>query len=266
MKAYKGFNMNESGQLVCQDMVYEVGKTYKHEGKIELYMCGYHACEKFEDVLGYYPYVKGKTRYYKVECNGEIIKADEDSKFVCSEITLLEELHGWWEEYDCVEGMGEEPAWVELNGKLNYRNQEGRLLSNQWFDYVWDFCAGFALVKLNGKCNFINTEGKLLSNQWFDGGGEFHDGFAWVYLNRKSNYINMEGKLLSNQWFDGVCYFLGGFAAVLLDGKWNFLNQEGKFLSNQWFDDIEDFHEGFAPVKLNDKWYKLDMEGNLHNV
>ena len=232
MKAFKGFNINESGQLVCRDMVYEAGKTYKYEGKIALCLSGYHACEKFEDVLSYYPYEKGKTKYYEVECNGDIIKSDEDSKFVCSQITLLEELHGWWEEYD----------------------------------YVCDFYEGFARVKLNGKYNHINTGGKLLSNQWFDYVGDFFEGFAPVRLNHMCNFINQEGKLLSNQWFDSVWHFSEGFAWVLLNGKYNFINKEGKLLSNQWFDDANSFREGFAWVLLNGKEYELDTEGNLHDI
>lgn len=161
MRAYKGFDVNKSGQLVCRGMVYEPSKTYKYDGEIELCKSGYHACEKFEDVLSYYYYRKGKIKYYEVECQGDIIKSDEDSKFVCSEITLLEELHGWWEDYDI----------------------------------VWCFCGGFAGVKLNGKYNLINTEGKLVSNQWFDDARYFHEGFAWVKLNDTEYKLDKEGNL-----------------------------------------------------------------------
>ena len=195
MKAYKGFNMNESGQLICRDMVYEVGKTYKYEGQIELCNSGYHACENFMDVLNYYPYWKGKIKYYEVECNGEIIKSGADSKIVCSEITLLEELHGWWEEYDYVCDSHEGFSRVKLNGKYNFINNEGKLVSNQWFDYVWHFEKGYALVELNGKWNFINTEGNLLSDQRFDYVWNFYGGFALVRLNGKEYKLDTKGNL-----------------------------------------------------------------------
>ncbi len=67
------------------------------------------------------------------------------------------------------------------------------------FDWMGDFKEGFAAVKLNGKCNFINTEGKLLSRQWFDWMGAIEDGFADVKINGKRIYINTEGQLLSTR-------------------------------------------------------------------
>ena len=53
------------------------------------------------------------------------------------------------------------------------------------FDVVDNFSEGFAAVKLNGKWNFLNKEGKLLSNQWFDVVDSFCEGFAGVRLNNK---------------------------------------------------------------------------------
>ena len=97
------------------------------------------------------------------------------------------------------------------------------------FDYVGDFCEGFAVVKINNKWNCINQEGRILSDQWFDYVGDFCEGFAKVNLNN----------------------------------KYNFINQKGRILSNQWFDYIGPFREGFARVELNGKVYKIDTSGNL---
>ena len=122
-------------------------------------------------------------------------------------------------------------AGVRLNGKWNYIDTNGQLVSNQWFDMVYGFNNGFAWVRLNGKMNFINTNAQLLSNQWFDDARDFSDGFAWVRLkaglNDKYNFINTNGKLLSNQWFDDVYSFYNGFAEVQLNGKWNFIDTKG---------------------------------------
>ena len=132
------------------------------------------------------------------------------------------------------------------------------------FDYYYDdFHEGFARVKLNGKYNFINQEGKILSNQWFDYCYDFKDGFSIVRLNGKFNFITQEGKFLSNQWFDYCYNFKDGFARVELNDRCNFINQEGKILSNQWFDDSYNFKNGFAWVILNGKRYKIDTNGKL---
>ena len=166
--------------------------------------------------------------------------------------------------FDNVGNFNEGFAWLELNGKCNFINQEGKFLSNQWFDNVCNFSEGFAKVELNYKYNFINQEGKFLSDQWFNIADSFNEGFAWVRLNVKYNFINQEGKFLSDQWFDAASVFKNGFAIVRLNGKCNFINQEGKFLSNQWFDSAEHFNDGFARVKLNGKWQFIDTNGKMY--
>ena len=166
-------------------------------------------------------------------------------------------------EFDYVGKVNDGFAVVKLNGRCNFINTEGQILSNQWFEYVRDFKEGLAKVKLNGKYNFINTEGKLLSRQWFDMAWEFNEGFAAVQLNDKWNFINPEGRILSEQWFDNADLFNDGFARVKLNGKWNFINIEGQFLFTQWFDDMWDFRDGFAKVKLNGKYNFINAEGRI---
>ena len=131
------------------------------------------------------------------------------------------------------------------------------------FDGVGFFEEGFAWVELNNKCNFINQEGKFLSGQWFDHVSNFSEGFARVELNNKCNFINKEGILLSDQWFNHVSNFVEGFAWVYINGKYNFINQEGGLLSDQWFNCVGNFNDGFARVKLNGKWFRIDTNGNL---
>ena len=131
------------------------------------------------------------------------------------------------------------------------------------FDCVDDFEDGFVRVLLNGKWNFINTEGQLLSDQWFNLAGVFNDGFSSVRLNGKWNFINTEGQLLSQQWFDNVWDFNDGFARVSLNGKWNFINTEGQILSREWFDRVDDFKDGFAAVSLNGKWNVINTKGQI---
>ena len=64
---------------------------------------------------------------------------------------------------------------------------------------------GVAIVKLNGKYNFINPSGQILSQQWFNEAMAFQPkGFARVKLNDKWNLINAEGQFVSNLWFDWI--------------------------------------------------------------
>lgn len=53
---------------------------------------------------------------------------------------------------ECIEGNEIELfTKVKLDDKYNFINTEGQLVSNQWFDSVWDFNEGFAVVGLNDK-------------------------------------------------------------------------------------------------------------------
>ena len=86
MKAFKGFDKN----LKCRDFQFEVGKTYKHEGKVKACQSGFHSCENPLDVLNYYDIAD--SRFALVEVSGEISKHDDDSKIASAEIHIQAEL------------------------------------------------------------------------------------------------------------------------------------------------------------------------------
>lgn len=199
MKAYKGFKKHEDGTLWCRDFQYEVGKTYKFDGKPILCEQGFHACHEPWQCWVHYPN-NGRNVYYEVECGGKIVESNNgDGKFVCTEITLVKEI----------------PA------------------PENKFDDCRYFHDGYAMVKLNDKCNFINTDGKLISEQWFDDCWHFKDGYARVMLNDKWNYINTKGKLLSEQWWDWCGDFYNGYAMVRLDGEYYTIDKNGNCHSIQ---------------------------------
>jgi hypothetical protein len=264
MKAYKGFNRSEDGTLSCLGFVYEPGKTYKHEGEIEVCVSGFHACHDLWQTWAFYPN-NGNNEFWEVECGGEIMEGyDSSGKFACSEITLvkkvdMDEVLRFEDLYFFHEGF----AKVDSGRKYNFINKEGKVLSNEWFDNAGFFSEGLAPIGIHGKYNFIDTEGKIKFGQWFYMVGNFFDGFAVVGLDGKYNFINTEGKFLSKRWFDKACSFYRGPAVVMLDGKYNYINTEGKLLSEQWFDYALSFVESLAHVKLDGKWMKINTKGEL---
>lgn len=69
------------------DFVYEVGKTYVHDGKIEICSSGFHYCNNMEDVLRFYE----PTRHFvllEVEILSDNI-IDEGYKCVTDKIKIL---------------------------------------------------------------------------------------------------------------------------------------------------------------------------------
>ena len=63
----------------------------------------------------------------------------------------------------------------------------------------------------DGKCNLIGENGKIISDTWFDWIGDFYDDnddFALVGReNHEYNYIDKQGKILSSEWFRYADYF-----------------------------------------------------------
>ena len=80
------------------------------------------------------------------------------------------------------------------------------------------------------KYNLITANGKLLSDEWFEWVDYFHDGLAKVQrAYDKYNYIDKNGKILSEEWFKYVYDFNNGFAEVKrTNGEWAKIDTNGK--------------------------------------
>jgi hypothetical protein len=85
VNGYKAFNPN----WTCRDYQYEVGKTYTHDGKVDLCHQGFHFCENPMDVLSYYP---PTGKFAEVEADGVTDQRDSDSKRVSKTLTIKAEL------------------------------------------------------------------------------------------------------------------------------------------------------------------------------
>ena len=271
--AYKGMEFD----ITCKGFHYEIGKTYKTY-KAELCNCGFHACLNPIDVLEYYPKYYS-SRYFKVLLSGEFAKCGMwDTNVAATEITILEEIPAdkfltnteWWKNENVLDLLYFSDGFARVkrkDRKYNYIDKQGKLLSEQWFDWAEDFKEGFAVVKNEDYVyNFIDKQGKFLSKQWFEKAFEFNEGFAVVEKPiGLRNFIDANGKILLDKWFNDVNSFHDGLAKVQRsDKKYNFINKKGKFLSKEWFNYLDDFHDGFARVqRTNGECCKIDKTGKL---
>ena len=208
--AYKGMNYD----MTCRDFHYELGKTYKTD-KVKFCNCGFHACLNPRDVLCYYSR-KTKSRYFKVKLSGKITKCPKyDTQVAATEIAILEEITD---------------TFNEVIKNTEWWKNENVLDLLYWSD-------GLARVVLKDKYNLIDKQGKIFSEQWFEWIEFFHEGFARVQrTNGEYNFIDKDGKFLSEQWFEWIEFFNDGLAVVQRgDYKYNFIDKDGKFLSEQWF-------------------------------
>ena len=237
--AYKGMKSN----MTCKGFQYEIGKTYKAD-KAELCKCGFHACLNPLDVLNYY--LEEGSRYFKVKLSGEITKCSfEDTNVAATEITILEEIT------DIFDEIIETTEWWKNEIVLD-------LLYYQ---------EGFAAVRRGDELyNFIDEKGKLLSEQWFEWIDNFNEGFARLQRSGgQYNFIDANGKIISEQWFDWVDDFQEGFARLQRsDDLMNFIDENGKIISSEWFAWVGDFENGFAKVKrTNGELAKIDKTGEI---
>jgi hypothetical protein len=85
MKSYKGFNKD----MTCRDFQYEEGKEYE-ETAAEVCETGFHSCEYPLDCFRYYD--PAHSVYHEVEADGEIDKADDDTKLASTKLKIGAEL------------------------------------------------------------------------------------------------------------------------------------------------------------------------------
>lgn len=124
----------------------------------------------------------------------------------------------------------------ELTEWYYFEGPDGRILGNITFDDVWlDETAKLAKVYVDGKgFNFFTEEGKFISDTWFDDAELFNDGFAVVYLDGKGyNFLDKEGKILSDKWFQSAYGFKGGFGVVEYNDGLFYINREGKLIERK---------------------------------
>ena len=84
VKGFKGFNED----LTCRGFRYEIGKTYKHNGEVELCSSGFHFCRKLKDVHNFYNLKT--SRICEIEADGKI--DDDGIKSVCSRMRIVREV------------------------------------------------------------------------------------------------------------------------------------------------------------------------------
>ena len=88
MRGYK--MLNNDMTTLYGNMTYEVGKTYKLEGKIIPCENGYHFCEELIDCIQYYHNNDNDKRFFEIKSGENVIKHED--KYVTDEITLIREL------------------------------------------------------------------------------------------------------------------------------------------------------------------------------
>jgi hypothetical protein len=113
--AYKAFNAD----WTCRNFQYEVGKTYTHDGPVEMCESGFHACVHPLDVLNYYP--AAGSRFALVEMLDATGGKAGDTKICGAEITIKAEIHIHEMVAAAVKHVFDAAKWVKKSTTTGYR-------------------------------------------------------------------------------------------------------------------------------------------------
>jgi hypothetical protein len=113
IKGYKVFNPD----WTCRGFRYEVGKTFKHNGNIELCGKGFHFCQKVSDCFNYYGF-DSDNKVAEIEATGLVVT--EGDKSVTNEIKIVREIT--WEEVLTIVNTGKACTGLRNSGNRNSGN------------------------------------------------------------------------------------------------------------------------------------------------
>lgn len=172
------------------------------------------------------------------------------------------------ETIEYIEGWDDEPIHAYIDGETNlwgYKDSDGNILAETFFQETHPFCEGRAVVKLDGKYGYINEYGEVIIEAIYDMAYDFFEGMARVYSNRRYGYIDDGGNILLDFRYVRAGDFRDGLAAVKsFGGEYNYINANGEVAINGDFTSAGNFSNGFAPVQdqVKGRYRYIDIHGN----
>ena len=105
VKGYKAFNSD----WTCREFQYEVGKTYTHDGELEMCESGFHFCTNPLECWEYYRW-DGTQKFAEIEALGKVLHS-ENSKCVTDKIKIVREIVAEEMLKICNAGSGNSGVW-----------------------------------------------------------------------------------------------------------------------------------------------------------
>ncbi len=124
VKGYKVFNPD----WTCREFQYEVGKTFEHDGNIELCGSGFHFCQKASDCFNYYDF-NSNNKVAEIEAL-DLVET-EGNKSVTNKIHIIREIP--WQELLTIVNTGKDCTGLENTGNRNTGNwNTGNCNTGNW--------------------------------------------------------------------------------------------------------------------------------------
>ena len=153
-----------------------------------------------------------------------------------------------------------------------YINPNNELIGGRFFKTSEeDFHFGLKLVEKDGKYNYINKNGKLISDNWHRVAYNFHGDYA-IVADDKFYFINRKGEKVSDEYDSIDEEVTGGLYKAYNDyikynsyGGYYFLKPNGAPINDEVYDWAYKFFYGYCQVLKNNKIGYINQKGELYN-
>jgi hypothetical protein len=182
--------------------------------------------------------------------------------------------------YDSVGEFSNGLAWVEVNGRYGYIDQQGAFVIKPRYLRARSFSGQAAPVEVASKSRhrrwtFVNSDGEELTSRMFMDARAFAQGVAPVLPTPSSDggesawqYVDMKGDTVIKGPFYFATVFADGLAAVdqsngLMSSDWVYIDVRGDVVIDGDFEDPQPFADGLAAVRMEDGWAYINREGEV---
>jgi hypothetical protein len=153
---------------------------------------------------------------------------------------------------------------VEKNGKIGFRDLNGKIVIDPIYESAEMFSEGFSAVKIGEKWGLIDESGKYIIEPKFEYLGSIHSGLASFRDNNKYGFVDSTGLEIIKPQFNWVDEFSEDLCAVRNDiGLNGYIDTTGKLFINYKFNYAGKFENGKAKVQLDNDFAFIDKPGNI---
>lgn len=151
--------------------------------------------------------------------------------------------------------------------RWSFMDAQGRLISDQLYDYVTDMTNEVAMVNQDDKWGLLGKNGRVLIPCVYDRlsflENTEHKIVKLYIQKRQYGLIDTLGKLAISATFDQIGRIREGRLAVMRNGKWGFADENGNLRIPCQFDEVQPFFNGLAAVSTNRKWGYINRQGQM---
>ncbi|PJZ64318.1 hypothetical protein CH371_18010 [Leptospira wolffii] len=162
-------------------------------------------------------------------------------------------------------------AFVNVNGKYGYIDEEGNLIAEIKYDHAADFLNGQAPVVWKGQDLFLDKIGKVVGKRPpFESLGPTAEGWTSFTYRDHWGFFDSANRVVIPIQFDTPPHtdsyrykFNEGFAPVYLNYKYGMIDKKGKYLLEPIYEEVTDFNDGLAGFKTEKGWGFIDANGKV---